>query len=202
MNTLKQIAAGFLPYFMVIGFCITGFSCKEENNARFKQAFQEERARSFSEKLEVPSNITIELLPQTKIETVQWLAYITAQAEIKRFESFTVQDAVDRAATVQKIMKALQETIPENFQENPILARITVLVTLSNVLAQAAENPNATAEEIAQTAEKIPVAFRSLKIQLNEIFRKGLEDFQLELEENDTIEKIEPSKLFNSVIAK
>lgn len=202
MNTLKQIVSGFLSCFMVLGLCMTGFSCKEENNAGSKQAFQKERARSFSEKLDVPSNKTIELSPQAKKETAQWLAYITAQAEIKRFESFTVQDAVDRAATVQKIMKALQETIPKNFQENPILVRINVLVTLSNVLSHAAENPNATAEEIAQTAEKIPVAFQNLKIQLNEIFRKGLEDFQLELEENDTIEKIEPSELFKSVITK
>lgn len=194
MRVLKQINAPFFLYFAVVSLCLLSISCQDKNKTDSAKSFQEERTLSFSEKLEVLDDQFVELLPQAKKETAKWLAYITAQSEINRFKTYTVQDAVNHATTVKKIMAELSETVPKTFQVKPVLSRISVLVTLSNVLKQSSNNPSSTAEEIAVTAEKIPVAFQNLKIQLNEVFRKGLEDFKLELEETDSIEKKELKK--------
>lgn len=189
MGRLKPI--NIFLFLMATVLCGTFYSCQEKSNANSGQEQQQKRKLSLSEKLEIPELPIIPLLPEAAKESSKWLAYITARAEMKRFQKFTVQDVVDRAATISEIMKALQATVPKKFQEKPVLARINVLVTLSNVLKQTAENPNATSQEIRTVAEKIPIAFRNLKIQLNEVFRKSLEDFQQELLGNDTVRRIE-----------
>lgn len=157
------------------------FSCQEDNHAAEK-SLQEEKMRSFSEKLTFPESGQVQLLPEAKNETAQWLAFITAQMEVKRMREFTVQDAVSNAETIRQIMKTMKTTIPDSLKVKPVLARVNVVVSLSNVLQQISANPNAAPVEIKKTAEKIPVAFENLKIQINEVFRKSLEDFQQEVE--------------------
>lgn len=189
MRISKQTTSFFFLFLMVLVLGSTGISCKEKKRPSTEKDHQQEKELLFSKELEIPNDQIIHLLPKAKKETSKWLAYITAQAEIKRFENFTVQDAADHAEDITQIMERLGTTVPKIFHVKPVLSRINVLVTLSNVLKQMASNPQSTAEEIEMTAEKIPVAFRNLKIQLNEVFRKGLKDFQAELEETDTIKR-------------
>lgn len=175
-------------------FCLFLFACQEENHAAAKKEFQEKKALSFSKEIVFPPKRNIVLLPDAKKATSKWLAFITAQAEITKFENFTVQEAVNNARTTNQIMTELQKTVPSVFQVKPVLARLNVLVTLSKVLLQKTSDPNTTAKEIEKTAKKIPAAFAHLKIQLNEVFRKGIAEFELELDQKADSLEMQKSK--------
>lgn len=194
MNLLKQITPSIFLYVLLSMICVTTFSCQETKDKSSDKEFQEKRTLSFSEELEIPDH-QVQLLTEAKKEAAKWLAYITAQAEINRFKKFTIQDAVDHSATLKQIMNTLEETVPRSLQIKPVQARVNVLVTLSSVLKQKAEDPNSTAEEIEKIAEKIPVAFNNLKIQFNEVYRDKLDDYQLKLLQKDTLKKPELEQL-------
>lgn len=138
-----------------------------------------------TEEIQIPQR-QIALLPETRTKVSTWLAYITAQSEMTNLEGLTLGEVVPRSEKLAQIMKTLNETVPKIFQTKPILSRIQVLVTLTSVLKQKTSHPLVTAKELRHTVEKIPAAFENLKIQLNEIYRKDLEDFKFLLNQDQS----------------
>lgn len=135
--------------------------------------------------LAVPLEVTraeVTLLPEAKEITDDWLAYITAQAEIDNFSSYRVRDIIANATPIAEIMQSLRQTLPEKFNTNAVQTRLSVLYTKAKVLEHMAGKRDPNPAEIAKTAEELPVEFNNFKIQLNELFLKTLEDFEEELD--------------------
>lgn len=135
--------------------------------------------------LQVPNEEVI-LLPEAREITGDWLAYLTAQSEINNFRNYTLNEVISNATPIAEIMQSLRQTVPAGFKTNAVQTRLSVLYTKAKVLERLSRSRNSKPEEIAQTAEELPVEFNNFKIQLNELFLKTLEDFELELDEIET----------------
>jgi hypothetical protein len=164
--------------------------CNDNNNA----TTQEEKVTTDPAALEKPLNLKkqqVSLLPEAQIITSEWLAYITAQNEIENLKKYSLKDVISNASPIAEIMQNLRETVPDTIKNNAVMSRVTVLYTKAKVLEQQANSRTIQPKQIAATAQELPVDFNNLKIQINEIFLKSLEDFELEL---DAIEEIENPK--------
>lgn len=146
---------------------------------------------AFTRQLSPPREQVI-LLPEAREITRDWLAYVTAENEINNFRNYTVNDVILNATPIAEIMNSLRETTPERFKATAVETRLSVLYTKAKVLEQKANKREIDPMEIGTIAEEIPAEFNNLKIQLNELFLKTLEDFEEELD------FIDPEAEFNS----
>lgn len=145
---------------------------------------------AYSRKL-TPPREQVNLLPEARELTGDWLAYITAESEINNFENYSVSDVISNATPIAEIMSSLRETPPERFKVTPVETRLSVLYTKAKILEQKARKRNPDPAEIAAIAEEIPMEFNNLKIQLNEVFQKTLEEFE------DELDLVDPEEEFN-----
>jgi len=159
-------------------------SCNQGSKSRQQQPETLKDTTAFSQPLNYP-NVEVILLPETTAITGDWLAYITAQSEIENFQTYTINEVISNATPVAEIMESLKETVPPQFKTNAVQTRLAVLYTKAKVLERLSKKRNPNPEEIANTAEEIPVEFNNFKIQLNELFLKTLDDFEAELDAFD-----------------
>ena len=147
---------------------------------------------AFGKRIEVTKE-QVQLLPEAREYAAQWIEYITAQNEIEKFNDATIREVMDNAAPLTEIMQSLQTSVPDSLRSTAVEARLNVLTTKSMLLNHAASKREPNPEEIEEVAEEIPSEFNHLKIQMNEIFLKTLEDFEDELDlqesENETEEE-------------
>lgn len=152
---------------------------------------------AFGKQIEV-TNEHVQLLPEAREYAVQWIEYIAAQNEIEKFNDATLREVMNNAAPLAEIMTSLQYSVPDSLKSTAVEARLNVLTTKSMLLNHAASKRKPDPNEIEEVAEEIPSEFNYLKIQMNEIFLKTLQDFEDELdlqeeeneeeqEENDSI---------------
>lgn len=182
------------PFFLLalmVFFSSFFFSCAEKKKEQQASDFLAQKEAALQkETLSVPP--VIQLLPAVKKETAQWLAYITAQAEIQQWDGESLYAITNKSDAVLQIMQALQAKVPTPYQVKPVLARLRVLLTLANVLDQKIEDERASVKTIKETIHKIPIAFNSLKVQLNEVHRNKLEDFHFLMQQNDSLPAAKP----------
>ena len=155
--------------------------CDKGGKARESQPEPVKDTTAFSKPLNYP-NVEVILQPEATAITADWLAYITAQSEIENFQTYTINEVISNATPVAEIMQSLKETVPPPFQTNAVQTRLAVLYTKAKVLERLSKKRNPNPEEIAATAQEIPVEFNNFKIQLNELFLKTLEDLEAELD--------------------
>ena len=160
---------------------ISLYSCEEKQEAI--QATPVEYSTSFSDKLDVDESRTVTLLPEARQIAGEWLAYATAQNEIQNLRNSTGEDIMDSANNLVQIMETLQTTIPDTLRSNAVEARSNVLYTKANVLYQLSNKKEKNPDEIFETANDLIVEFDNFKLQLNELFLKTPENFELELDE-------------------
>lgn len=160
------------------------FGCEEKKNMEENSEKKIEDSIAFSQKLKV-SNQKVLLLPEARAITSEWLAYLTAQIEIENFPEYTVNEVVSNARPIAEIMRSLRETLPDTLKSNATEARLAVIYTKAMVLEQQSKKRNPDPLEIAKIAEEIPTEFNNFKIQLNELFLKTLEQFEMELDDFD-----------------
>lgn len=137
---------------------------------------------SLSDTLQVQTNRRVNLLPEAQERVITWLEYATAHNQVEDLKTATGRELVSNSEPVVQIMEALNTSIPDSLQEAPVLARTTVLVTKANVLNQMATKKDIHPREVFQAANDIILEFDNFKIQLNELFLKTPEDFELELD--------------------
>ncbi|QED38707.1 hypothetical protein FK178_13720 [Antarcticibacterium arcticum] len=171
---------------IVLLLLITG--CNERGKSTGQQPETLKDTTAFSKLLNYPNEEVI-LLPETNEITSEWLAYITAQSEIENFRTYTINEVISNATPIAEIMESLKGTVPPQFVTNGVQTRLSVLYTKARVLERLSKKRNPNPEEIAATAQEIPVEFNNFKIQLNEIFLKTLEDFEAELDAFDPNEE-------------
>ena len=133
--------------------------------------------------------VTLQKEPQDLVNI--WLAYITAEDVMTTLNGATLQTVVDKASNSAKIMKELRETVPVELKSNAVKARLTVLVTKSRILEQLTKRQTLNKEEIMILAEELPQDFENFKLQLNEIFLKTPDQFEIELDSQlDSLQKV------------
>lgn len=185
---------GLLFIFFLI--LLTGCNSGDKSN---NQAEGEEDTTAFSEKITVP-NEEVVLLPEAREQVVNWVQYITAQNEIENLKSATLNQVIENARPLAQIMQSLKTSVPDSLQSTAVNARLTVLLTKAKVLEQLATRRKRDPEKIVQTAEEIPVEFNNFKLQLNELFLKSLEDFEMELDDlREEREQIEEKEITDSL---
>ncbi|MGM0390314.1 MAG: hypothetical protein ACQEQB_01080 [Bacteroidota bacterium] len=158
--------------------------CEEKKNLEENSGKKMEDSIAFSQNLNI-TNQEVLLLPEARAVTSEWLAYLTAQIEIDNFDKYTVNEVVSNARPIAEIMRSLRETLPDTLKSNATEARLAVIYTKAMVLEQQSKKRNPDPREIANIATEIPTEFNNFKIQLNELFLKTLEQFEMELDDFD-----------------
>lgn len=157
------------------------FGCNQNKNPEPNTGQKIQDSIAFSQNLNIV-NAEVQLLPEAKAITSEWLAYITAESEIENFKNYSIKEVAANSRPIAEIMLSLKETIPDSLKFNAVKARVGVLFTKAKVLEQLSNKRNLNPSEINQVAQQIPSEFNNLKIQLNELFLKTLEQFEQELD--------------------
>lgn len=160
---------------------------KQENTSATKV----QSATSFSDTLEKDNTRTVTLMPEAREVAGEWLAYATAQNEIRNLENSTGYEIMDASNNLVQIMESLQQTIPVTLRSTAVEARINVLYTKANVLHQLSVKKQKNPDEIFEVAGDLIVEFDNFKLQLNELFLKTPENFEMELD-REFDESLEP----------
>jgi PBP1b-binding outer membrane lipoprotein LpoB len=166
-------------FWIVLILLVTG--CNQNKDLKSRVAKTETDTTVFNKKLRISAQ-QVSLLPEAHEVTSGWLAFIIAQSEIENFKDYTVNDVVSNAHPIAEIMKNLTETLPDSLRANPVEARLSVLLTNAKILEQLSQQRELQAKKIAAIAEDLVLEFNNLKIQINELFLKTLEEFELELD--------------------
>lgn len=159
---------------------LVALSCREEAN---NPAPASAGGESFAQQLEVESNRRVNLLPEAEAQVNEWLAYATAQNEIKDLRERSGFEIMATSKNLVQIMESLQTTLPDTLQTPAVIARTNVLLTKARVLQQISSKKQKTSEEVFRLANELIEEFGNFKLQLNELFLKAPGDFEKELDE-------------------
>lgn len=164
-------------------------SCKEAPEVVEDNSADEALANS----LEPAGGRMVSLTPEAMNVASQWLAFVTAQNEIRDLRNATGHQIISNADPLRQIMNSLSSTLPETLKVTPIESRVTVLVTKAEVLHQQTTKKNRSAAEIFEAATSLINEFENFKLQLNERFLPAPGDFQQELDRqfNLTVDSIQ-----------
>ncbi|WP_029038222.1 hypothetical protein [Salinimicrobium xinjiangense] len=156
-------------------------SCDEQKTE--PQREQVQRKTSFSDSLQVSVNKRVTLMPQAREIVSSWLAYVTAQDEVQRLSNRTGAEIMDISNNLMQIMESLKSTMPDTLRSPAVESRTNVLLTKAHVLHQLSNKKEKNPDEIFETAEDLVIEFENFKLQLNELFLKTPENFEMELDE-------------------
>lgn len=180
--------------FVVLGVSFLVFSC----NGEVKEVSQSELMKD-SLNLKPSSTgrsiqVTLQKEPREIVAT--WLAYITAQDEMETLNDASLQTIVDKASSYAKIMKELKTSIPDRLKGKAVVARLAVLETKTAILEQLTTRQTLDAKEVQRLANEIPQDFENFKLQLNELFLKTPDQFEIELDDQlDSIQKADENAI-------
>lgn len=166
---------------LVVFLMLSLLSCEDE--AEKPVVAPVETSTSFSDSLKISKTRNVNLSPEAREIAADWLAYITAQNEIENLENKTGSEIVESSNNLMQIMESLRETLPDTLKTNAVEARTNVLLTKAHVLHQFSNKKQKNPDEIFEVAQNLVVEFDNFKLQLNELFLKTPENFELELDE-------------------
>ncbi|SOC79700.1 hypothetical protein SAMN06296241_1232 [Salinimicrobium sediminis] len=166
---------------LVVFLMLSLLSCEDE--AEKPVVAPLETSTSFSDSLKISKTRNVILSPEAREIAADWLAYITAQNEIENLENKTGSEIVESSNNLMQIMESLRETLPDTLKTNAVEARTNVLLTKAHVLHQFSNKKQKNPDEIFEVAQNLVVEFDNFKLQLNELFLKTPENFELELDQ-------------------
>jgi hypothetical protein len=162
-------------------FGILFLSCEEKQETSRVEAVQSES--SFGDQLQINTNRSIDLLPEARQVAGEWLAYATAQNEVSNLKGSTGNDIMSSTSNLVQIMESLRTSIPDTLRSDAVESRANVLYTKAQVLHQLSNKKQKNPDEIFEIAEDLVIEFDNFKLQLNELFLKTPENFEMELDE-------------------
>ena len=177
LNRINLIITSLL----VVLFISCGDDEKKSSNE--VDTFQEKNAKNFSQKVDLSQVREVNLISKANDASINWMAFTTARNEINRIQNFTLQEVVNNSNNIFRSIEELQDSIPQDFQKTPIKARLNVLLTKAYLLEGEASKQPPSAKNIDSLSSNLYREFGNLKIQLNEVFLKSVEDFEFELDE-------------------
>ncbi len=168
--------------FVLICLLILAACNTSEEKQKAPVSFTEKYAEALQKEINLDSLEKVNLLPEAQQNLSKWPAFLTLQNEVKRLDEAKLQEVANNCNNLLNSIQEVEKTLPEVFQEKAIQARIRVLKTKTAMLRQNLSTPSTKPQTIESLAKEIYAAFQNLKIQLNEVFLKNLEDIEKELE--------------------
>lgn len=165
---------------LIVFLMFSLFACDENQQAPSTAPVQS--STSFSDRLEVSKAREVTLSSDARAIAADWLAYITAQNEIENLENKTGTEIMETSNNLVQIMENLKSSMPDTLRTIAVEARTNVLLTKAHVLHQYATKKQKVPDEIFAVANDLVVEFDNFKLQLNELFLKTPENFELELD--------------------
>lgn len=176
-----------MKYWLFIFLSVVLISCKnQENNDETSQNAVDTTA--MAEKIKI-SDKSIALEPKPRDFALEWVEFIAAQNEVERLKNVSVEEVINKSAAISQIMQSLQTSLPDSLKSVPVEARLNVVSTKAQLLDQYSHKRKPDPKLISQTTVELYDEFNNLKLQMNEIFRKTLEDFEKELDQFEEKEK-------------
>ncbi len=166
---------------------VTLFSCRSEHDAE-DSAGDVADSTAFQEEIKTEDR-KLSLQPESRKFAMNWVEYITAQNEIEKIKGSTVEEVMNNSGAIAQIMQSLQTSLPDSLKSIPVQARLNVINTKAQLLNQYSGKQKPDPDVISKTASELYTEFNNLKLQMNEIFMKTLEDFENELEEFEERER-------------
>ena len=191
-----MIRHNFFGILITLAICGAFFliACKEEVTEENEQkTFQQETAEALSKKVSISSNRSVDLITEAQETTANWSAYLSLKNEIESFENSTYQEIINGSNNLVESLVTIKASLPQDFKVTPVYARIKVLITQAQVLRQEVENPRVQPARIDSLVNEIYTSFTNLKIQLNEVYLKTLDDIESEFDD-----ALQPDTLQNS----
>lgn len=173
----------------ILIICLT--ACKSENEAGEK-AENNMDTTAFQAIIELDKR-SLNLEPEARKYALNWVEFITAQNEIDKLDDITINQVMNNAGEIAQIMESLKNSVPDSLASIPVEARLNVVNTKAQLLKQYSSKRDPNASEIRETTKELYQEFNNLKLQMNEIFLKSLEDFERELDEIEKAEREQDS---------
>lgn len=167
-------------------------NCKnsDKKNKKGKSTYLEQNTQALSKRIDLSSVSSVELSPQAKEASSNWLKFLSANSELKKFNNYSLQELINNKNNLSQSFKNLQDSIPKQFDVVPVQSRITVLVTKSDMFKEYGNRERIDSKEVQVYGQEIYKAFTDLKIQLNEVFLEQLPEFQIDMDKRqDSIRK-------------
>ncbi|APG60962.1 hypothetical protein [Christiangramia salexigens] len=169
-------------------FALSLLACKNNNNNEDSSKASIDTV-DFKQKVEF-SEKQLKLNDDARKYALTWVEYITAQNEINKLESYTVNEVMNNADAIAQITQSLKNSVPDSLKSVAVEARLNVVNTKAQLLKQYSTKREPVKKDITQTANELHTEFNNLKLQMNEIFLKSLEDFEKELDEFEEQERL------------
>lgn len=180
-----------MPKLLLIFILLSLFSCKSETNAGEKsEVIVDTTAFQASVKIKDPG---LRLEAEAREYALNWVEFVTAQNEINRLKDLNINQIMNAAGEIAQIMESLKNSVPDSLAVVPVEARLNVVNTKAQLLRQYSLKRDPDPQEIRETAVELYEEFNNLKLQMNEIFLKSLEDFERELDEIEKAEREQDS---------
>lgn len=176
-----------MRYWLFILLAAVTMSCKNQQQPEVTTQVEKDTT-AFKAEIKTSGN-SISLDPEAREYALHWVEFITAQNEVEDLRRSTVSEIMNKSAVISQIMQSLQSSVPDSLQSVPVRARLNVVSTKAQLLEQYSHKRKPDAEAISNTASELYDEFNNLKLQMNEIFRKTMEDFEKELDEFEEKEK-------------
>jgi hypothetical protein len=174
----------------ILGLAILVFASCEDNTTVTETTAVVQDSIVLAQKVKASKTIQVTLQSEPKEFVANWLAYITAQDEIANLETASLQNVVEKAVPLSKIMTELRSTIPEQLSSKAVMSRLIVIETKTKILEQLTKRQTLDSEKVLVIAKELPQDFENFKLQLNELFLKTPDQFEIELDDRlDSIQK-------------
>lgn len=176
-------------------------SCREEPNETQTNPSDQELA----ETIDGVTQRYVNLTPEAMGVVSQWLAFATAQNEVRDLRQATGHQIVNSSNPLTQIMESLSSTLPDTLKVVAVESRTTVLLTKAKVLQQRSSKKQREADEIFDAARDLISEFENFKLQLNERFLPSPSSFAEELDRQfqqarDSVQEFPPLEQESEII--
>jgi hypothetical protein len=153
-------------------------SCKNEKDVQRESEISDTLKQNSTR---IISKIGESLTPKAKSVLGEWREYSSVDEFMRQYYSISVQDALSNARELSELVGQMKDSIRvENLKEYNVKARFNVLHNETLRLADMAEIPSISDEEVKEEVLKILDVYSAVKAKINTIFKA--EDIQNSLE--------------------
>lgn len=172
-------------FFLLLSFILTlsVIACKEKSQpSENLPDYLNQNTATLAENIDLKGSVTVEASPEAREAVADWPEFTSANVEIEKIKNSSLQSFINNADNLYDAVQKINDSIPEQFNNQPVQSRVNVLKTKVEVLNQDLDRPDLSPEQVNQNARDIYTAFQNLKIQLNEVFLRQLSDLEFDMD--------------------
>ena len=156
-----------IPFLLII--LLTGFSCNKTKDV------QEVSEKADSLKLDanrIENRIGETLIPEAKAAMDNWKEYQLVDEMLLKYYSISTLEALSNADELSRLVKMMKDSIKiDNLKKPNIIARVNVLENETLRLADMAEIPSISSEEVKEEVSNILAIYSAINSKINTIYQ-------------------------------